>query len=65
MRVIVNQTEYDLPNQSVITDALSAINARPPYAVAVNLQFVPKSKHDQFVLNEDDQIEIIAPVTGG
>ena len=65
MRVIVNKVEYDLPSQSLVSDALALINARPPYAVAVNLNFVPKTKHAEFVLNEDDQIEIIAPVTGG
>jgi len=65
MRVIVNQVSYDLPNQSVVSDALAIINAKPPYAVAVNLNFVPKSKHANFALNENDQIEVIAPVTGG
>ena len=65
MRVIVNQVPYELPSQSVVSDALALINAKPPYAVAVNLTFVPKTKHAEFVLNENDQIEIIAPVTGG
>jgi sulfur carrier protein len=41
------------------------IEARPPYAVAVNLQFVPKTRHAEYVLHENDQVEIIAPVTGG
>jgi len=65
MRVIVNQVDYELPNESVITDALSLIEAKPPYAVAVNLQFVPKTKHGEYLLNENDQLEVIAPVTGG
>jgi sulfur carrier protein len=65
MRVIVNQVAYDLPSQSLVSDALALINAKPPYAVAVNLHFVPKTKHAEFVLNENDQIEVIAPVTGG
>jgi len=65
MRVIVNQLEYELPVQSVVTDALTLIKAKPPYAVAVNLQFVPKHRHSEFSLNENDQIEVIAPVTGG
>ncbi len=65
MRVIVNQIEHELPTQSVISDVLSLIDAKPPYAVAVNLNFVPKTKHSEFLLNENDQIEIIAPVTGG
>lgn len=65
MRIIVNQVEYELPSQSLVSDVLTLIDAKPPYAVAVNLNFVPKTKHAQFVLNENDQIEVIAPVTGG
>ena len=65
MRVIVNQIEYDISSQSMISDALALINAKPPFAVAVNLNFVPKTQYDQFSLNENDQIEVIAPVTGG
>lgn len=65
MRVIVNQVEYEVPNQSMISDALALIQAKPPYAVAVNMNFVPKTQHAQFALNENDQIEVIAPVTGG
>jgi sulfur carrier protein len=65
MRIVVNQVEYELPSQSVIADALSLINAKPPYAVAVNLNFVPKTKHSEYRLNDNDQVEVIAPVTGG
>jgi sulfur carrier protein len=65
MRIIVNQVEYELPSHSLVSDALELIDAKPPYAVAVNLNFVPKTKHAEYVLNENDQIEVIAPVTGG
>ncbi len=65
MRIIVNQVAYELPSKSMVSDALALINAKPPYAVAVNLNFVPKTQHSEFALNENDQIEIIAPVTGG
>ena len=65
MRIIVNQVEYEIPSRSLVSDALALIDAKPPYAVAVNLNFVPKAKHAEFVLNENDQIEVIAPVTGG
>ncbi|HAT39853.1 sulfur carrier protein ThiS [Polynucleobacter necessarius] len=65
MRVVVNQVPYELPSNSMISDALSLIDAKPPYAVAVNLNFVPKTKHGEFVLKENNQAEVIAPVTGG
>ena len=36
-----------------------------PYAAALNLQFVPKARYAQTPLQAGDQIEIIAPITGG
>ena len=65
MRIIANQIPRDLPSNSRITDLLTMIEAKPPYAVAVNLQFVPKTRHAEYILHENDQAEIIAPVTGG
>jgi len=65
MRILANQIPRDLPSNSRITDLLMMIEAKPPYAVAVNLQFVPKTRHAEYVLHENDQVEIIAPVTGG
>jgi sulfur carrier protein len=65
MRVIANQIPRELPSNSRITDLLAMIEAKPPYAVAVNLQFVPKMSHAEYILQENDQVEIIAPVTGG
>ena len=65
MRILANQIPRELPSNSRITDLLTMIEARPPYAVAVNLQFVPKTRHAEYVLHENDQVEIISPVTGG
>ncbi len=65
MRILANQIPRDLPSNSRITDLLTMIEAKPPYAVAVNLQFVPKTRHAEYILHENDQVEIIAPVTGG
>jgi sulfur carrier protein len=65
MRILANQIPRELPSNSRITDLLTMIEAKPPYAVAVNLQFVPKTRHAEYVLQDNDQVEIIAPVTGG
>jgi sulfur carrier protein len=65
MRVIANQIPRELPSNSRITDLLAIVEAKSPYAVAVNLQFVPKTRHAEYILQENDQVEIIAPVTGG
>ena len=65
MRVIVNQIERQVPENSTIDDVLMLVEATPPYAVAINYEFVPKAKHSDQVLCEGDEMEVIAPVTGG
>ena len=65
MRVIINQVERDVPENSTIDDVLVLIKATPPLAVAINYGVVPKTVHAQEVLREGDEMEVIAPVTGG
>jgi sulfur carrier protein len=65
MRVLINQVAYDLPNAASVADAVAAAAAEPPFAVAVNLQFVPRTQYQSVALRDDDRIEIISPVTGG
>jgi len=65
MRVMINQVEYLLAEGAKLEHALEALQAQPPFAVAINLQFIPKSNYGQCALAENDQIEIISPVTGG
>ena len=65
MRVIVNQMEMQVPDNSTIDDVLLLIEAKPPFAVAINYEFVPKTRHAEEVLHDGDEMEVIAPVTGG
>jgi sulfur carrier protein len=65
MRVLINHTPHELPVGATVADAAQAVGAKPPYAVAVNLQFVPKTQHASTTLQPNDAVEIIAPVTGG
>jgi sulfur carrier protein len=65
MRVLINQQAHELPNTATLADAVQAIQASGPFAAAVNLRFVPRSQYASTPLTEGDEIEIIAPVTGG
>jgi len=65
MQVLVNQTPHELPAGATLAEALAQAGARPPFAAALNLQFVPKTRYAQTPLRAGDQIEIIAPITGG
>ena len=65
MHVLINDTPHALPEPATVADALAAMNALPPYAVAVNREFVPRSAYATHTLKSDDRLEVIRPVTGG
>jgi len=65
LKVLINRQPYQLSQNATVAQAIAALNPRPPFAVAVNTQFVPKSEYANRLLAQDDEVEIIAPVTGG
>lgn len=65
MNILINDKPFTLPNQATLADALAALEATPPFAVAVNREFVPRSAYASRVLQPDDRVEVIRPVTGG
>ena len=65
MQVHINQRLHELPEGTLLSQALEAGGFRPPFAVAVNLQFIPKTQYPATVLRSGDQIEVISPITGG
>ncbi len=71
MKIFINQSPRELPDGATLADAISdlastpALAPRPPFAAAVNLQFVPNTQYATRQLAEGDRVEIISPVTGG
>ncbi len=65
MNVTVNQKHIDLPDTATVADLVAHMQAQPPFAIAVNLQFVPKTSYERHTLAAGDTVEIIAPITGG
>ena len=65
MNLLINLKPYELPAGATVADALAAMQARPPYAVAVNTVFVPAPEHPRHPLQAGDRVEVISPVTGG
>lgn len=65
MQVFINKTAHEMTEGATLADAVVLVQARPPFAAAVNLQFVPNTQYAQRLLVTDDRIEIILPVTGG
>ena len=65
IHLTINQQAHQLSEPASVADAIAAIAARPPYAVAVNTEFVPRTRYAVTPLREGDRVEIISPVTGG
>ena len=65
INVTINQQTQALPAGACLNDAVQASGIKPPFAAAVNLQFVPKSQYASHLLQAGDRIELISPITGG
>lgn len=65
MNLTINQQAHQLPDDATVADAVAAIAAQPPFAVAVNTVFIPKTQYAQQRLHTGDRVEIISPITGG
>lgn len=63
--ITINQKPHHLTDGATVADALVAIAAQPPFAVAVNTVFVPNTQYALHRLSSGDCIEIISPITGG
>lgn len=65
IKIHINGDPFDLPAPATLADAVTQLGLKPPFAAAVNLQFVPNSQYHQTPLSDADQVDLIAPVTGG
>ena len=69
MKIWINAQPAELPDGASVADAVArATDGQPPqapFAVAVNLQFVPRAQYALTPLRAGDRVEVIAPVTGG
>lgn len=65
MQVFINKNAHELAEGATVADAIAAVDAKQPFAAAVNTQFVPRTQYAAHRLKEGDRVEIISPVTGG
>jgi sulfur carrier protein len=54
-----------LPEGATVADALAAYGARPPFAVALNGDFVARTQHAARALRPGDRLDVVQPVAGG
>ncbi|MFC0402200.1 sulfur carrier protein ThiS [Paraburkholderia rhizosphaerae] len=65
MDIQVNQKPLTLPEGATVADALAAFGARPPFAVALNGDFVARAQHAARPLSTGDRLDVVQPVAGG
>jgi sulfur carrier protein len=65
MDIHINQKPLSLPEGATVADALSAFGARPPFAVALNGNFVARTQHAACALQAGDKLDVVHPVAGG
>ena len=68
MQILINQVATELStvsNALTLSEILLQINLTPPFAIAKNGVFIPKKDYPQTAIIDQDQLEIISPVTGG
>jgi sulfur carrier protein len=65
MNIHINQKPFTLPDAATVTDALALFGAKPPFAVALNGQFVARGEHASKPLSAGDKLDVVSPVAGG
>ena len=65
LRVLINQAPHNFAQGATLADAVQRAAIQPPFAAAVTLEFVPRTQYALHLLHHNDQIELIAPITGG
>ena len=65
MNILINGKVQDIANALTLADLVDQIQPEPPFAVAVNTVFIPKSAYENTQLKDGDQVEIVRPVAGG
>jgi sulfur carrier protein len=65
MDISINRQALSLPEGTTIADALAAFGAQPPFAVALNGEFVARGQHASVALSSGDQLDVVHPVAGG
>ena len=64
MNISINGESF-ITEQTILEQVISEFGATPPFAIAVNGDFVPKSNYQEFTVSEGDLVDIVSPIFGG
>jgi len=65
VNILINGEPRELDAPATLAEAIALLAPQPPFAAAVNREFVPRSAYAQRELHDGDDVEVIRPVTGG
>jgi len=66
MNIFINQEKKFVEENTNLNLLLKKLRIEDKYLVIeVNLEIIPKSKYSQYIIKENDKIEIIRAVGGG
>lgn len=66
MRVFFNGQPREVAERTTIGGLIRDLELQPRYlAVEVNLMLVPRDRHEQYVLQPEDRLEVVTLVGGG
>ena len=66
MTIIINGESREVPHSTTVAELLGELAVLSKHvAVEVNLELVPRSRHGEHVLHENDRLEVVTLVGGG
>ncbi len=65
IEIEINTRPFQVAKDSTVEQALTEFNAKPPYAVLLNEQFLSNSLYPRTYLVEGDTLEVISAIQGG
>lgn len=66
MNILVNGAPREVPQGTTIAQLLAQLEVAARHlAVEVNLELVPRARHGEFQLHENDRLEVVTLVGGG
>ena len=66
MKIRVNGETIEVKEKAAIPDLFERLGIRPPgIAVELNGEIVPRSRHQETMLKENDSVEIVRMAGGG
>lgn len=64
MKIVINGQDV-ITKHTTLADIIAEYGATPPYALAVNGEFVAKSDYTIHQVCEQDKLDIVSPIFGG